>query len=393
MSIKSILRNKKNILLLLAALLVSGSVIAQQAPAPAAAASNGADAGNTLLQFILLAIVAVLGFVLWGMGQVITMLSKQYVAKKNNGGTAVAWIAFLGLSALSMGAFAQEAPAAASAAAPSLGFAGLGESTVYLLLAAIAVEVFGILYLSFVIRTLQRKVMPKVEEASNSMMPSWFQELDKKIFTRAVPVEKEADVLLDHDYDGIKELDNALPPWWKYGFYVTILVAFVYIYMFHVSHAGLNPTEEYNAQMTEAQAQLDAFNATNKDKVDEANLPTVDEAGLSNGKELFATNCFPCHGKLGEGGAGPNLTDDYWIHKGSLSDVYQSIKHGYPDKGMQAWSVKFNPKEILQLAAYIKTLRGTKPAGAKEPQGDLYEDAPAADSSAAKVDSSAVVKK
>ena len=73
---------------------------------------------------------------------------------------------------------------------------------------------------------------------------------------------------------------------------------------------------------------------------------TADAAGLAKAKDIFTTTCFACHGKLGEGGAGPNLTDNYWLHKGSLNDIFQSIKHGYPDKGMQAWSSVYTPKEI-----------------------------------------------
>jgi cytochrome c oxidase cbb3-type subunit 3 len=227
--------------------------------------------------------------------------------------------------------------------------------------------------MAFIIKTLQRRVSNElVIESKKNTFFAWWNEMDKSFFTKAIPIEKEADVLLDHDYDGIRELDNALPPWWKYGFYITILVAFIYMYLFHVSHTGLSPEEEYQVQNTEAQVQLDSFNAHNKNKVDENNLPLIDAVGIIEGGNLFQANCTPCHGKFSEGGAGPNLTDAYWIHKGSLKDIYLSVKNGYPDKGMQSWAIKFNPKEVLELAAYIKTLAGTNPIGAKEPQGDLY---------------------
>lgn len=100
----------------------------------------------------------------------------------------------------------------------------------------------------------------------------------------------------------------------------------------------------------------------------------ADAASLAEAKEIFTTKCFACHGKLGEGGAGPNLTDNYWLHKGSLNDIFQSIKHGYPDKGMQSWANVYTPKQISYLASYIKTLHGTNPPNAKAPQGDLYID-------------------
>lgn len=218
--------------------------------------------------------------------------------------------------------------------------------------------------------------------------------MDQKLFTKAVSVEKEADILLDHDYDGIKELDNSLPPWWKYGFYITIGVAFIYLLNFHVFGTGLNPTEEYNAEMEQARIKKEKFDANNKDKIDEENVPMADADGITAGQRLFEANCVACHLKDGGGSVGPNLTDDYWLHKGSLNDIYHTIKNGYPDKGMQAWSSSFTPKEISFLASYIKSLKGTKPAVAKEQQGEFYvEETAAVDSvKTMKPDSAGVAK-
>ena len=118
-----------------------------------------------------------------------------------------------------------------------------------------------------------------------------------------------------------------------------------------------------------------------------------DNAGLAKGKEIFESVCWTCHGKAGEGGTGPNLTDDYWIHKGSLTDIYMSIKKGYPDKGMQAWEKNYSPKEINDLAGYIKTMRGTNPPNPKPAQGDLYTETATTDSAATtKPDSAVLVK-
>jgi cytochrome c oxidase cbb3-type subunit 3 len=240
----------------------------------------------------------------------------------------------------------------------------------------------------FDIKVLETKTVKK------SFLPSWWHALDKKVLTQAIPVEREADILLDHDYDGIKELDNALPPWWKYGFYITIVVAFIYIIAYHVTGTGMNPTQEYAAQMEDARIAKEKFDAENKDKVDETKVPMADAEGIEKGRSIYKDNCVACHGQLGEGGAGPNLTDDYWIHKGSLNDVYASIKNGYPDKGMQSWIIKFNPKEISQIASFIKTLKGSNPPGAKAPQGDLFVEGASVDSSATAVqlDSNIVAK-
>jgi len=218
----------------------------------------------------------------------------------------------------------------------------------------------------------------EVAVAKKSVLTEWWAGLDKKIFTKAVAVEKEADILLDHDYDGIKELDNALPPWWKYGFYITIAIAFVYLLNFHVLGNGKNPTEEYVAEMENARIQKEIFEAGNKDKIDEKNVPMADAAGLARAKEIFVTKCFACHGNLGQGGVGPNLTDDFWLHKGSLNDIYNTIKVGYADKGMQSWANDFTPKEMSFLASYVRTLKGTNPPNPKAPQGDLYTETAAA---------------
>ena len=136
--------------------------------------------------------------------------------------------------------------------------------------------------------------------------------------------------------------------------------------------------------MKRAEEQIKAYMAKAKDMVDE-NTVQFDAAGVAVGKELYLKSCVACHGQLCEGGVGPNLTDDYWIHGGSINDIFTPIKYGYPDKGMQSWQQQFSPKQMAQISSFIKTLRGTNPPNAKAPQGDLYEEkaAPAADSAAA----------
>ena len=120
------------------------------------------------------------------------------------------------------------------------------------------------------------------------------------------------------------------------------------------------------------------YDANNKDRIDENKVPMAAADGILAGKNLFEVNCIACHLKDGGGSVGPNLTDNYWLHKGSLNDIYNTIKVGYPDKGMQSWSGQFTPKEISYLASYIKTLVGTKPAVPKAQQGEFYVDEPAA---------------
>ena len=176
------------------------------------------------------------------------------------------------------------------------------------------------------------------------------------------------DELLDHNYDGIHEFDNDLPPWWKYGFYATILFAVAYVGYYHVGRNGQLQGAEYAAEMQQA-ALLVATTS------DDPNLlttyqPLTVAAELSTGKGIFATNCAPCHGASGEGKVGPNLTDEYWMHGGEVNHVYKTIKFGVTSKGMVAWKGKLSGKQILQVSSYVLSLKGTKPANAKPPQGE-----------------------
>ena len=192
--------------------------------------------------------------------------------------------------------------------------------------------------------------------------------------TRAVPVEQEADILLDHDYDGIRELDNALPPWWKYGFYITIVAAVIYLLNFHVWGIGKNPQEEYAAEMEEGKRIEELYMAKTKSLVDESNVMIADAGGIEAGKTLYIQACVACHGTKGEGGIGPNLTDEYWIHGGSMNNIYKTIKVGYPEKGMQSWQSMYSPVQIKNLSSFVKKLKGTNPPNGKSPQGIEYKE-------------------
>ena len=210
----------------------------------------------------------------------------------------------------------------------------------------------------------------------------WWSDLDKKFFTKAAPLEKEADVLLDHDYDGIKELDNALPPWWKWGFYITLIVGVFYLMRFHVWKSGPTPLEEYNTEMQIAEIQLVKYRKNLKDDINETNVTMADAAGIEAGKKLFQGICNTCHGSYGEGNAvGPNLTDQYWLHGGTINDVFRTITIGVPEKGMQSWQKTYTPTEIRNLASFVLSLQGSNPPNAKAPQGELFAPGTKTDSS------------
>ncbi|MFN8305864.1 MAG: cbb3-type cytochrome c oxidase N-terminal domain-containing protein [Ferruginibacter sp.] len=361
-----------------------------------AAAPQTVTSSYNQLATLLVIMIVVLAFVIWGMGRVLTALGRQLLEKGKNKSAALSVLMLVGFSLLAQVSVAQDATAnAAAQEVPNYG--GLTESTFYFFVTVLAVEVAVILFLAFSIRRMYAELLPQHAKVpgEKSAVGAWWSNLDKKLFTKAVPVEREADVLLDHDYDGIHELDNALPPWWKYGFYITVVVGVIYLFNFHVFGVGKNPTQEYNAEMEAARIQKEIYEASNKDKIDENKVPMADAAGIKAGQALFEANCVACHLKDGGGNVGPNLTDDYWLHKGSLNDIYHTIKVGYPDKGMQSWSGQFSPKQISQLASYIKTLHGTKPAVPKAPQGEFWVEQPAGavkDSAAVKTDSGAVAK-
>lgn len=193
------------------------------------------------------------------------------------------------------------------------------------------------------------------------------------VLVRAVPIEKEKDVMLDHDYDGIDELDNQLPPWWKYGFYFTIIFAFVYIFNFHVSGSGKLQLAEYKEEVAKADAEKKLRMEKDANMVTASNVVALtDPAALASGKEIYVKNCKACHGDFGQGVVGPNLTDEYWIHGGGAKNVFNTITEGVTGKGMISWKSQLAPKKIQEVTSYILTLKGTNPAAAKEPQGTIW---------------------
>ncbi len=201
----------------------------------------------------------------------------------------------------------------------------------------------------------------------------------KKALTKSIPIEKEQEILLHHNYDGIQELDNRIPPWFAALFYGTIIWAVVYLLSYHVFDDGQVQSKEYNLEVQQAaferQILIKSGTFINEETVTLAN----DAATLAEGKEIFAKNCVTCHGQNGEGLVGPNLTDDYWIHGGGIKNIFKTIKIGVPQKGMISWQTQLDPKKMQAVSSYIMSLHGTNPANAKLPEGTKWEEPAQAD--------------
>jgi cytochrome c oxidase cbb3-type subunit III len=189
-------------------------------------------------------------------------------------------------------------------------------------------------------------------------------------------VEKEKDIMLDHSYDGIVELDNFMPPWLKYMFYGTILFAVVYVFNYSVLGLGKTQIQEYEEELRIAAVRAEERMAMAEAEIDE-NTVQFDASGpsINAGQSIYDANCAACHAKDGGGGVGPNLTDDYWIHGGSISDIFRVVKYGVIEKGMVPWEDQLSPLEMQHVSSYVMTLVGTTPANPKEAQGELYEPA------------------
>ena len=383
------LKNKNTFLLLLATVFTA-SAYAQPTLLPAK------PVVTNYMEILMITVALLLVVVVWVLANVLMMVSKKAVEHaKSNPKIMMIFVVVMG-SMFAKKGFAQTTVAISDTTTQVVStdfYGGVSYNTFWTMATVISLELLIVFILVLFIKNIFRSIHPleKIIVEGKLQSDSWlirtWHRLDKQFFTKAIPLEKEADMLLDHDYDGIKELDNALPPWWKYGFYITIAVA-----VFEVWHSGMNPTQEYAAEMTAAKIQTDAYLAAAKDNVDENSVTDLDSKGAAAGKEIFTKTCVACHLAEGQGSVGPNLTDDYWIHGGSIKEIFKTIKYGFPDKGMQSWQSTYSPVEMQQLASYIRTLKGTNPPNPKAPQGDLYKEVAVIMDSTARADSTATTK-
>ena len=263
------------------------------------------------------------------------------------------------------------------------------------LLIAIEITISAVDTITYQLLTEEQKA--KLEEVSHISIKDkeWYKNLIKKL-TKSVPIESEGQLLLDHDYDGIKELDNNLPPWWVYLFYGCIIFAAVYLVRFEVM-GGDDQEMELKKEMAQAQIDIAEYKKTAPDLMDEKTVTLLtDPADLAIGKTIFTTNCVACHRADAGGQIGPNLTDDNWILGGGIKNVFHTITNGGRDgKGMIAWKATLKPKDIQHVASYILSLKGSNPKDPKAPEGEIWvdENAPKTDAAVVPQTDSTQVKK
>lgn len=363
--------------------------MAADAPTSTAAGDRLFQADNTLIYaLVLLAVVQVIFIVTLG-GIMRTMGATSLWAKalKAKAGRAAAVLALVLLA--THGAYAQTY----KGNEPPLDNYG----TAWVLIGA-NIFLFALLLVQVnLVRGLLRAALGTDEQTTEVTVPAgptWVDRIMQRL-TRQVTIEQEQDILMHHEYDGIRELDNVLPPWWLWLFYGTIAWGFVYLIGAHVMNFIPDQRTEYVNELAQAQTEVAAYNALQGELVDENTVTfTTDAAVLGSGRDIFTQYCTPCHGADAAGSetsVGPNLTDAYWLHGGGVKNVFRTITNGVPVKGMISWKSQLKPAEIRALACYILSLEGKGTATQKAPQGDLWsEQATPADSTAVGADSTTV---
>ena len=340
--------------------------------------SNSLTLTLVTLMIILLIIIAMLGNLLV---EIADIRLKKEKAEKGKSKTAVATVLLPVFLLLSTGAIAQDE--AKTSSVTSIG--GLSPFAFYSMLTIIFVELLVILVLLINIKFLLKKDVERVYDVTPAKKGNTFQEWWAKL-NKFKPIEQESSVELDHVYDGIRELDNRLPPWWLYGFYATILFGVVYLWRYHVAYSAPLSKEELEISIKSADAQVKAYLEKKGESIDENSVVALTDAqDIAEGKKIFTSSCAACHKEDGGGMVGPNLTDDYWMHGGDIKSIFKTIRYGI--NAMPQWQSTYSNKQIAQLASYVKSLHGTNPPGSKPPQGDIYTEGaatPAADSATGK---------
>lgn len=316
---------------------------------------------------ILILIIVLLFLPLYLTGKMFLVAAKDYMIRMKNRSNANKIInTLLILFAFTQISFSQATPAPAH----QINF----DWSSWGLFSCIVVEIFLIAYFSWQTTKFLKSISAYEKEHTNAVNESWIERLWNKI-NSFKPIEEEASIDVGHNYDGIRELDNITPPWFTAGFLFTIVFGLFYLWRYHVSHSAPLQVEEFKMEMAQAEIDKSKYLSMQANNVDENSVKMLEAPDIAAGKAIFTEKCIACHEAHGgskAGGVGPNLTDDYWIHGGSIKNIFTSIKYGWPDKGMISWKDQLSANQMAQVASFVKSLKGSNPAGAKEKQGELY---------------------
>lgn len=319
----------------------------------------------TLTIFLLIAIIIM-------SGTVIRFVKSDYFKKKlkehnNASKTLILLVLFTGFAATNSYALQFNGPGEAAEGAPWL----LIENIDLYVLLTIDLFLVGVLfYVRRLFKTFLNLTQPKKEVVE--VEESAVLKKVNQILTDVVPIEEEESILMHHEYDGIRELDNNLPPWWVWMFYGTIAFAIIYMLNYHVFKTGDLQIAEYKKEVARGDAEVEAYLKSKAMNVDENSVTLLeDQAALSAGQSLFKVNCVLCHSDNGEGmsGSGPNLTDKNWIYGYDIKDIFVTVRDGRPG-GMPEHNSKMNPIQIQQVASYVLSL---PEKDGVEPKGDIIE--------------------
>ncbi len=290
------------------------------------------------------------------------LIEQSHKEKSGTSSTIIAIIAFFGIMAGNNQSLAFSFMHSAEATEKSPWLL-VEQSDLYYLVTIIVILLLVVFYLKRMFNNLMEMIHPKVEKIDEA--PQTLTKINK-VLNDIVPIEEEHTILMHHEYDGIKELDNNLPPWWIAMFFVTIIFAVVYLFNFHVFKTGDLQLAEYNKEMKKADKEVKAYLSEMSMNVDETSATLMTGSDdLSQGKALFEINCVTCHNPKGEGNIGPNLTDKFWLYGADIKEVFKTIKTGTPN-GMPEHNSKFNPIQIQQVASFVLSLPEVK---GKEAQG------------------------
>lgn len=240
---------------------------------------------------------------------------------------------------------------------------------VILFMVLILILLFTINSVNMMISFLKYQKLSETEKLkleSNNNIPWWEFILSGR---NDISIENEKDIMLDHDYDGIKELNNKLPGWWVNLFYITIIFGFIYMLRYYVIKSSPLQEEELKIELAAAEKS----NNLNLAKITTENVTLLeDDNSLEEGKKIFNIVCSACHLSDGGGLIGPNLTDEYWISGGGIKNVFNTISNGgRTGKGMQAWKSSYTSEQIQKVASYVIHLQGTTPNNPKAKEGDI----------------------